>query len=446
MDFSKMNSLTLAAQKGNMEAFNEIYTLTAQSQYYHIRQVLKDPYEAQDALQETYILLYQNLHKINPPSALNAYLNRLAFYVSKNFAKMLMRRQHRYPAIEQEDAVMGLDDERLNALEDMERAETIRGEIEKLPERQKKIIVMKYYQDMSSNDIAAVLSLSVPSVNRLCRIARDTLRESLKKQGVFSAVGFSKIVADAIGSGLKNVSLPPAPDISNAAPTICSDDLPSVPKIPKSSFIASKMGTGFLLKSIAILAGLSGTAFLGMSNAHRLSIEQVRVPTKICASPAAVTFQVDSGRSIMNVRCVADDGSSSETAKARKSAAVIPTGDDTYKAEIPSNGNYRLIVRAEGGRTVSYRLRVSCIDTTPPKVELKSMAPHKLTIHLTDKGTGIDSSSLICKSESGILTRASSFNKNTGIAVFDLPAENQTLYFADKAGNQMEAPLIFKNK
>lgn len=92
------------------------------------------------------------------------------------------------------------------------------------------------------------------------------------------------------------------------------------------------------------------------------------------------------------------------------------------------------------------KVTVSCIDTTPPKILSADIKGRTVTVRLTDDGTGVDPASLICISVNNTVTKASSFNEKTKTAVFHLPKEDHTLYFADKAGNQAEAPLRFKRK
>ena len=52
---------------GDSDAFAELYAATYQRLYHFAYHYLKDEYLAQDALQETYILVLKNIHSLKNP-------------------------------------------------------------------------------------------------------------------------------------------------------------------------------------------------------------------------------------------------------------------------------------------------------------------------------------------------------------------------------------------
>jgi RNA polymerase sigma-70 factor (ECF subfamily) len=66
------------------------------------------------------------------------------------------------------------------ALLEREMQEAIENALQGLPENQRTAIVLRRYEGLSYEEIAAVLEVSVPSVKSLLFRARTTLRETLQ--------------------------------------------------------------------------------------------------------------------------------------------------------------------------------------------------------------------------------------------------------------------------
>lgn len=125
LEHKELGALVERARKGDEDAFRELYEHTARVQYHQLRQLVPDADEAQDALQDTYLLLYQNLDKINPPGCLVAYLNRLTYYVGKNAKKRSMRFHNRMINLDEIGELRETSDPPLKKVEEEEETQTI---------------------------------------------------------------------------------------------------------------------------------------------------------------------------------------------------------------------------------------------------------------------------------------------------------------------------------
>lgn len=208
--------LLLEARTGNMDAFNAIYQHTAHVQYLQIRQIVSDPKEAEDALQETYLVFYRHMDKINPPTALVAYLNRLSYYISKNMQRSTNRRLMRMTNMDTIDTYFpgGMPSP---AKEVEKRAVTasVRSSLSELEERERLVLIMHYYQQLSIKQIAQSLNLSLATVKRIHKSAKENLRLLLTKEGISSwgllLPVFKKLVEEQAGElSLPELELPPA--------------------------------------------------------------------------------------------------------------------------------------------------------------------------------------------------------------------------------------------
>lgn len=424
-----LRQLLKKAQNGDMEAFNKIYELTAQAQYFHIYQILPDPHEAQDALQETYLLLYKNLQKISPPSALLAYLNRLSYYVSKNLAKCQARREYRTVPILEAEEFPDQKESALDKIQNIEKYKLLKEAISDLPERQRALIIMRYYQKLPMNKIAFSLDISIATAQRLYRSAREQMKAMLEQKGIYAAISFGPEIYAAIDGQIKAASLP---TLNSAAQGTSGLSLPE-PSLPKAP--GGILG-GAAVKSALVLTAVSAGAITTIQAAPAPEIISIEEPAEYCAAPAKLSIQVNSSLPVSQVTVKDQNGS------------LIPAAEEKrnhYTAQIPKNGAYTVTVRSKGGQTTTAKTEVTRIDTVHPSARPIKAEDHKLWVEFTDKESGIDPASLILKSDSGVITRPFSWDKKTSTAVFELTRENQLLQYQDRAGNMAEIPLDFKS-
>lgn len=208
--------LLLEARKGNMDAFNAIYQHTAHVQYLQIRQIVSDPKEAEDALQETYLVFYRHMDKINPPTALVAYLNRLSYYISKNMQRSTNRRLMRMTNMDTIDTYFpGGMPSPAKEVEKQAVTASVRNSLSCLDERERLVLIMHYYQQLSIKQIAQSLDLSLATVKRIHKSAKENLRLLLTKEGI-SSWGllfpvFKKLIEEQAGElSLPELELPSA--------------------------------------------------------------------------------------------------------------------------------------------------------------------------------------------------------------------------------------------
>ena len=175
IDLSYLNDLVIKAQKGSSNAFAELYAATYQRQYAYSFRYLRDEHLAQDALQESFVRVLKNIRKLQNPSLFIAWLNQINFHVCYDIQKERMK----YGAgagteeLERIPAEKGTPEEIIEI--DMKRY--IMRQIDSLPVTESQVIIMKYYQDMSLDEIANMLNISRSTVKRYLKSAKKHLRK-----------------------------------------------------------------------------------------------------------------------------------------------------------------------------------------------------------------------------------------------------------------------------
>ena len=79
LDYNYLAELVLKTQRGDSEAFAELYTATYQKQYRFAYRYAKDAYLAQDILQDVYILVLKNINALKNPRLFVSWLNQITF-------------------------------------------------------------------------------------------------------------------------------------------------------------------------------------------------------------------------------------------------------------------------------------------------------------------------------------------------------------------------------
>ncbi len=180
-------ALVEAAQRGNLDAFNELI-LFYQNQVYNMAYyMMKDPSSADDATQETFISAYRALDTFRGGS-FRAWLLRIV----KNACYDEFRRRKRRPAISWDD-FGDVDEEanpRLADRSELPESTVQRGELRqllertmlKLPEDQRMVLYLVDRMGYAYDEAAAVLDIPLGTVKSRLARGRERMREYLQEE------------------------------------------------------------------------------------------------------------------------------------------------------------------------------------------------------------------------------------------------------------------------
>jgi RNA polymerase sigma-70 factor (ECF subfamily) len=182
--------LIAAAQRGNLDAFNEL-VLAYQDQVYNLAyRIMGDPASASDATQEAFISAYNHIEGFRGryPSSFKSWLMRIV----SNACYDELRRRKRHPTTSIED--FEIDEEANPALvsdtegpeaftEREEMAQAIQDGINTLPSDQRITLVLADVQGFSYQEIAEATDAPLGTVKSRLARARGKLRDYLRDQG-----------------------------------------------------------------------------------------------------------------------------------------------------------------------------------------------------------------------------------------------------------------------
>ena len=143
--------------------------------------------DAEDVAQEVFIEVYRSIHKFREDSKLSTWLYRIAVNKSIDFLRKKKRKSW-IGSIQgmfgSEEKVLEIEDRRQKTpqeyLENEERKEVLQQAIDTLPQNQKTAFTLNKYENLSYKEIAAVMEVSLSSVESLMHRAKKNLKKRLQ--------------------------------------------------------------------------------------------------------------------------------------------------------------------------------------------------------------------------------------------------------------------------
>jgi len=169
-----------AALAGDQSAFADLVGRYQTSVYNMAYRMLGDPTEAEDATQEVFVRAWNQLHTFQLDRRFSTWLLSIASHYSID---MLRRRK---PSAPLDDVALFVESDE-PAPEELalqgEQREIVQRLLNTLPEKYRSVTVLRYYNDLSYEEIARMTGLTESAVKTQLHRARRMLAEQLLKKG-----------------------------------------------------------------------------------------------------------------------------------------------------------------------------------------------------------------------------------------------------------------------
>lgn len=171
------------AKQGDQKAKEVLYTETCQSVYFLARNMVKSDEDAMDIVHDSYICVFQSLDNIKNAAGFKSYLrttvaNRCKNYLKKKKPLYLSDMTEDGTELELEDTD-GVIPGELVGNEDV--IECVRRVVESLPEEQRMCVILRYYDEMSLQEIADTLEVSLGTVKSRLSRASKKMRDEIER-------------------------------------------------------------------------------------------------------------------------------------------------------------------------------------------------------------------------------------------------------------------------
>ncbi len=174
------------ARAGDAEAWGELYRQYAPAIFRFCRRAMPTREDAEDATMDIFIKVRQKLSQYDSTRSFSAWLYTVA---ANHCWDLLRRRKVRQDLETGEIENMPLehpDPGQLEQLIEQRTSQEVRRALDKLPARARMALVLRYYADMSYDDIAATLGVRRAFVGVVLLRARHQLRDILGERGAAS--------------------------------------------------------------------------------------------------------------------------------------------------------------------------------------------------------------------------------------------------------------------
>ena len=164
---------------GDRTAFEELVLKYQKEIYFLVYRMAFNKEDVADIVQETFVQVFRKIHQFNSSSAFKTWLYRIAINQCKNFLRKSKQHQKHVPV---EDYVLiDPNHSQLDVLLKNESIALISATIEKLPKKQKAILILRTYQELSYEEIAEIVGGSVNSAKVNFHHAIENIKRHVNK-------------------------------------------------------------------------------------------------------------------------------------------------------------------------------------------------------------------------------------------------------------------------
>jgi RNA polymerase sigma-70 factor (ECF subfamily) len=181
--------LIVRARTGDTQAWGELYREFAPAIFRFCRRAMPTHEDAEDATMEIFMILRDKLGQYDQTRSFTAWLYKMA---ANHCWDMLRRKKarHEKDTDDVEDVILEAPEpSQLEKLIEERTSEEVRKALDKLGVRARMALVMRYYSDMSYDEIADALGVRRPFVGVVLLRARHDLRLALGENNALAAGG-----------------------------------------------------------------------------------------------------------------------------------------------------------------------------------------------------------------------------------------------------------------
>lgn len=215
--FSRYVHLALS---GDNSAFETLYNLTKDSAFFVTLKITKNEQDAINILQESYIRAFENLNMLSNPEAFDVWFYRIVADSNMDYIK------EKNPAAFDDtmESYEWNDEENYDILpqetvDDKDIKRIVNEIVDNLPDEQRLLVLIHYYQQISVDSISKILDISENTVKYILSAARENIKSKINKleaDGVLLRhITLSAVPSVLLDSSKMQFLFHPAPPIGN---------------------------------------------------------------------------------------------------------------------------------------------------------------------------------------------------------------------------------------
>lgn len=160
-------------------AFNEVMTIYSEPLYRQIRLMVQSHDDANDLLQNTFMKAWMSLENFRGEARLSTWLYKIA--VNESITFLARERKRNGLSLDQQEAALINTIQAEEDIDGEDLEHRLRIAIATLPEKQRLVFNMKYYDDMKYEDMSAILGTSVGALKASYHLAVKKIEQFFKE-------------------------------------------------------------------------------------------------------------------------------------------------------------------------------------------------------------------------------------------------------------------------
>lgn len=359
LDYVELSQLLENFKCGDSFAFEQIYQATYSHQIALATHLLKNDSLAEDVVQDSYLTLCESIYRIKDPKALVSYLNRITRNKCIDRLKYDSKISYLHNDIS-ELADFITDNSEFSSQDEVDNL--IEYALGNLSTEDRKIVEMKYIEDMRIKDISMNLNLSQRTINRRLSTSLSKLKLYISRYKDSSFIFLPPVVVQTIKS------------LSN----IVHEGFNKFTTLIKETVL-------FRINSI-----LSVNSLVSVSS---ITIFLSLVPNNIFFTPIAADSFVG-GAKIFIIENLKKDQVKDIQLFSISGINITSFVYSYPYISIKENGEYLIEITDSNNNVIHKRIDIKNIDNTAPKIEISNYNTVTATIRITDELSGVDATSL----------------------------------------------------
>lgn len=162
-------------------AFAELLNKFSEPLYWQIRRLVNNHDDADDLLQNTFMKAWQAMDDFRGDAKLTTWLHKIAINEALTHLDKQKRRQTESLDNDEHSALNSLEADEW--IDGDEAAAALREAVERLPEKQRLVFNMKYFDEMKYEDIAEITGTTVGALKATYHIAVKKIEQFLDARG-----------------------------------------------------------------------------------------------------------------------------------------------------------------------------------------------------------------------------------------------------------------------
>ncbi len=165
--------------QGDRVAFEQIFDQHAPSLYHYGRKITEDTTLVEDCIQDLFLELWCRRERLSP-------VHSVRHYLFKSLKRSILYKKKQWTGLrenyteQREYAEASYEAQLIELQTSQEQKRKLEAALAHLTAQQKKVVYLKYYEKLSYDEIAALLSLNKRTVYNIVSAAIHTLQKTFK--------------------------------------------------------------------------------------------------------------------------------------------------------------------------------------------------------------------------------------------------------------------------